>query len=100
MTAEDAWVLGYILGVLVVLVVAALLIAILLVARSIERLAGQALGVAGEIVTATRPVWTLGAANGIVEEISGTVRSIEARVTFIADELSPETAAGAGGSVA
>ena len=94
MTAEQAWVLGYVLGVLVVLVVAALLIAILLAARSIERLAGQALGVAGEIVTATRPVWALGAANGIVEEIAGSVRSIEAQVTTIANTLSPGTAAG------
>ena len=90
MTAEQSWILGYVLGVLVVLVVAALLIAILLVARSIERLAGQALGVAGEIVTATRPVWALGAANEIVEEIYTTVRSIERNVTGIADELAPE----------
>ena len=88
------WTVGFLLGGLIVVVVAALLITILLVARNIERLAGQALGVAGEIKAATRPVWALADANGMVEDVAGTVRSIEAQVTAIADELSPETAAG------
>ena len=88
------WTLGFILGGVIVVVVAALLITILLVARNIERLAGQALGVAGEIIMATRPIWSLADANGMVEDVAGTVRSIEAQVTAIADELSPETAAG------
>jgi hypothetical protein len=88
------WTLGFILGGVIVVVVAALLISILLVARNIERLAGQALGVAGEIKTATRPIWSLADANEIVEDIAGPVRSIEAQVTIIADELSPETATG------
>ena len=83
------WTLGFALGAAVVLVVAALLIAILLVARNIERLAGQALGVAGEIVAATRPVWVLGDANNIVEEITTAVRSIDAQVTALADQLAP-----------
>jgi hypothetical protein len=91
------WALGYVLGVVVVAVVAALLLAILRVARNIERLAGQALGVAGEIKTATSPIWMLADANDIVGDIAVTVRSIEAQVALIADELSPETAAGAGG---
>jgi hypothetical protein len=88
------WTLSFILGGVIVVVVAALLIAILLVARNIEQLAGQALGVAGEIKTATRPIWSLSDANDIVEDIAGTVRSIETQVTAIADELSPGTAAG------
>ena len=88
------WTVGFMTGGVVVVVVAALLITILLVARNIERLAGQALGVAGEIITATRPIWSLADANGMVEDVAGTVRSIEAQVTAIADELSPETAAG------
>jgi hypothetical protein len=83
------WTLGFALGAAVVLVVAALLIAILLVARNIERLAGQALGVAGEIVAATRPVWALGDVNDIVEEIATAVRSIDAQVTALADQLAP-----------
>jgi hypothetical protein len=93
------WTLGFILGGVIVVVVAALLISILLVARNIEFLAGQALGVASEIKTATRPIWSLADANDLVEEIAGTVRSVEAQVTTIADELSPETAAGSEGSV-
>ena len=84
------WTLGFALGAAVVLVVAALLIAILLVARNIERLATQALGVAGDIVAATRPVWVLGDANDIVEEIATAVRSIDAHVTALADQLAPE----------
>jgi hypothetical protein len=88
------WILGFTLGILVVLVVAALLIAILLVARNIERLAAQALDVAGDIVSATRPVWVLGDANDIVEDIATAVRSIDAQVTALADQLAPETEGG------
>ena len=88
------WATGFILGGAIVVVVAALLITILLVARNIERLAGQALGVAGEIETATQSIWSLADANDIVEDIAGSVRSIDAQVTAIADALSPETAAG------
>jgi hypothetical protein len=88
------WTVGFILGGVIVVVVAALLITILLVARNIERLAGQALGAAGEIKTATRPIWSLADANDVVEDVVGTVRSIEVQVTTIADALSPETAAG------
>ena len=88
------WTLGFILGGVIVVVVAALLITILLVARNIERLAGQALGVAGEIKWATKSVWALADSNDIVEDIAGTVRSVEAQVTVIADELPPESAAG------
>ena len=84
------WTLGFALGAAVVLVVAALLIAILLVARNIERLAGQALGVAGEIEAATRPIWALGDANDLVEEIATAVRSIDAQVTALANHLAPE----------
>ena len=84
------WAIGFILGGAIVVVVAALLITILLVARNIERLAGQALGVAGEIITATRPIWSLADANGVVEDVAGTVRSIEAQVTAIADALEGE----------
>src|SRR5262245_23796089 len=93
------WTLGYVLGGVVVLVVAVLLVAILLVARNIERLAGQALGVAAQVESATRPIWSLADANAVVEDIAGTVRSMESQVTTIADELAPETAAGPEGGV-
>jgi hypothetical protein len=88
------WILGFTFGAAVVLVVAALLIAILRVARNIERLAGEALGVAGDVVSATRPVWALGDANDIVEDIATAVRSIDAQVTGLADQLAPEAGGG------
>jgi hypothetical protein len=88
------WTIGFLLGGVIVIVVAALLITILLVARNIARLAGQALGVAGEIKGATRPIWSLADANEIVEDIAGTVRSIEAQVIMIAEVLSPDSAGG------
>jgi hypothetical protein len=88
------WILGFTLGAAVVLAVAALLTGILLVARNIERLAGQALGVAGDIVAATRPVWALGDANDIVEDVATAVRSIDAQVTALADQLAPEAGGG------
>jgi hypothetical protein len=87
MTSAEAWVLGYILGAVVVVVVAALLVAILLVARNLERLAGQALHVAGAIESATRPIWALADANAVVEDITATVRSIEEQVSQIADAV-------------
>ena len=87
------WAVGFLLGLVVLVAVAALLVAILLVARNIERLAGQALGVAGEIETATRPIWSLADANDMIEDIAGTVRSIESQVGTIADALEGERGA-------
>jgi hypothetical protein len=84
------WLLGLAIGASVVLVVAALLIAILLIARNIERLAGQALSVADDIEAATRPVWVLGDANDIVEDLATAVRSIDTQVTVLASQLAPE----------
>lgn len=90
------WTLGYVLGTVVVVIVAVLLVAILLVARNIERLAGQALAVAGGIIAGTRPIWLLADANDIVAEIGGAARSIDARITAIADALAPEREGGRG----
>jgi hypothetical protein len=81
------WSFGFILGGAIVLVVAILLIAILLVARNIRRLAGEALSVAGEIENATKPIWNISAANGIVSEVAITAKSIESRLTAIAAAL-------------
>ncbi|HYY13312.1 MAG TPA: hypothetical protein VE758_02650 [Chthoniobacterales bacterium] len=81
------WSFGLIVGGVIVLVVAVLLIAILLVARNIRRLAGEALGVAGEIENATVPIWRIGGANEVVREIAVAARSIESRVKAIAAAL-------------
>ena len=81
------WSFGFVLGGAIVLVVAILLIAILSVARNIRRLAGEALSVAGEIENATKPIWNISAANGIVSEVAITAKSIESRLTAIAAAL-------------
>jgi hypothetical protein len=81
------WSFGFVVGGAIVLVVALLLIAILLVARNIRRLAGEAFSVAGEIESATKPIWNIGAANGIIKEIAVVARSIESRVKAIAAAL-------------
>lgn len=81
------WQLGYALGVAVVLIVAVLLIAILVVALTIERLARQALGVAGQIEVSTRPIWSLADANAIIEDIVKAVRRADAHTAAMADAL-------------
>lgn len=91
------WILGYVLGAVVVVIVAVLLVTILLVARNIESLAGQALAVAGGIVAATKSIWLLPHANDIVGEIAGATSSIEARITAIANELAPTNDSNQGG---
>lgn len=84
------WTIGALVAGSVVLIVAALLTAILLVARNIERLAGIALRVVGEIADDTRPIWSIADANAIVEDIVDTARSIEARIESLADAQSSE----------
>lgn len=83
----SAWTLGFTLGAIVVLVVAALLISILVVARRIAGLAATALSVAGEIESATTPIWSLGAANATVAEVARTVQSVERHVLDVAKTL-------------
>jgi hypothetical protein len=83
----SAWNLGFLLGGVVVLVVAALLIALLVVARTIAGLASTALAVAGDIEKATTPIWGIGTANETVQKIAATVQSIEGRVAAVAEVL-------------
>ena len=64
-----------------------LLIIIWLVALKIRRLAKVALGVAGEIKSATNSIWALGAANQLTEGNLQALRSIEARADAIARAL-------------
>jgi hypothetical protein len=81
------WGFGFVIGGAIVLVVALLLIAILLVARNIRHLAAEALSAASEIESVTKPIWNIGAANGIIKEIAVAARSIELRVKSIAAAL-------------
>jgi len=83
----DLWIMGWVLGAAVVVIAASLLIIIWLVALKIGRLAKVALGVAGEIKSATNSLWTLGAANQLTEGSLDALRSIEARANAIARAL-------------
>lgn len=81
------WSLGFAIGAAVVVVVALLLIGILLVARKIAGLAATALAVAAEIEKATTPIWAIGTANGTIEDIVRTVKSVDRHVASLADVL-------------
>lgn len=83
----DLWIIGWVLGVAVVVIAASLLIIIWLVARKIRHLAEVALGVAGEIKSATNSIWALGAVNQLTEGNLRALRSIEARADAIARAL-------------
>jgi len=81
------WNFGFILGGVIVLIVAVLLIAILLVARNIRRLAAEALSVAGEIEAATTSIWGIEGANDLVRDTARAAKSIEVRMKGIAAVL-------------
>lgn len=81
------WTIGFIISGAIVLVVALVLIVILLVARKIRRLAGEALGAAGEIEAATNSIWGIEGANDLVKDIARGAQSIEGRVKGIAGIL-------------
>ena len=81
------WSLGFAIGAAVVVVVALLLIGILLVARKIAGLAATALAVAAEIEKGTTPIWAIGTANGTIEDIVRTVKSVDRHVASLADVL-------------
>ena len=81
------WSTGFIIGGAIVLVVALLLIVILLVARNIQRLAAEALSVAGEIEAATTSIWGIEGANDLVRDTARAAKSIEVRVKGIAAVL-------------
>ncbi|MDQ6765438.1 MAG: hypothetical protein M3Z22_04975 [Verrucomicrobiota bacterium] len=81
------WNIGFIISGAIVLVVALLLIVILLVARNIRKLAAQALEVAGEIETATNPIFALGDANELMRETATAVHSVEQRIKAIGSRL-------------
>ncbi len=81
------WTTGFVVGGAIVLVVALLLIVILLVARTIQKLADEALSVAGEIEAATNSIWGIEGANNLVKDIARGAQSIEARVKGIAGAL-------------
>lgn len=82
------WTLGFLAGLVVVLIVALTLIGILVQARRIARLAPVAAQLVSEIEANTRSVWALRDTNQVAAEILGAAEAIDANTAAIADAVS------------
>ena len=82
------WLLGFIAGLVVVLVVAVLLIGILVQARRIRRLASVATEVVAEIEANTKSVWSLRDTNNVASEILDGAKAIDANAAAIVAAVS------------
>lgn len=78
------WLLGFVAGAIVVLLVAALLFGILQQARRILKLARTASAVVAEIDANTRSVWALAETNRVAGEILDGARAIDDNAAAIA----------------
>ena len=91
------WTAGFLLGLVVVLVVAVLLIGILYQAHRILKLAKTASAVVAEIDENTRSVWALSQTNEVAEQLLGGAEAIDqnaaAIVSAVSHEATPQTAA-------
>lgn len=85
------WTLGFILGLVVVLVVAVLLIGILMQAHRILGLAKTASAVVAEIDQNTRSVWALRDTNTVAEGILDGARAIDANAAAIVTAVSHDS---------
>jgi hypothetical protein len=83
------WIIGFIAGGAVVVVVALLLIGIILQARRILRLARTAADVVGQIDLNTRSVWALRDTNAVAEQILAGARTIDGNATAIVNAVTP-----------
>ncbi|MGI9499609.1 MAG: hypothetical protein ACR2P3_06200 [Geminicoccaceae bacterium] len=77
------WTLGFLVGLVVVLVVAALLIGILYQARRIRRLALAASEIVGDIDTNTRSIWALRDTNAVAGQLLDGAKAIEGNCAAI-----------------
>lgn len=82
------WTAGFLVGIVVVLVVAILLIGILLQARRILKLAKTASAVVAEIDANTRSVWALRDTNTVAGQILDGAQAIDDNATAIVAALS------------
>jgi len=91
------WTAGFLLGLVVVLVVAVLLLGILYQAHRILKLARTASAVVAEIDENTRSVWALSQTNEVAGQLLGGARAIDqnaaAIVAAVSHESTPQTAA-------
>ncbi|MGI9490785.1 MAG: hypothetical protein ACR2RF_33785 [Geminicoccaceae bacterium] len=81
------WTLGFLVGLVVVLVVATLLIGILYQARRIRRLALAASDIVGDIDTNTRSIWALRDTNAVAGQLLEGARAIEGNCASIVDAV-------------
>ncbi len=82
------WAWGFLVGIVVVLVVAVLLLGILQQARRIHRLAQTASAVVGKIDVNTRSVWALRDTNRVAAEILHGAAAIDANASAIVAAVS------------
>jgi len=91
------WTAGFLLGIVVVLIVATLLIGILYQAHRILKLAKTASTVVAEIDENTRSVWALRDTNTVADQILGGAQAIDenaaAIVAAVSHDPSSQTAA-------
>ena len=91
------WTAGFLLGLVVVLVVAVLLLGILYQAHRILKLARIASAVVAEIDENTRSVWALSQTNEVAGQLLGGAQAIDqnaaAIVAAVSHESTPQTAA-------
>ena len=85
------WLIGFVLGLVVVLLVAALLIGILVEARRIRNLAGQASALVAAIDENTRGIWALRDTHAVALALLGGATAIDANARAIVDAVSLET---------
>ncbi|MEL6963670.1 MAG: hypothetical protein AAFO01_13020 [Pseudomonadota bacterium] len=81
------WTLGFLVGIIVVLVVAVLLLGILYQARRIRRLALAASEIVGEIDVNTRSIWALRDTNAVAGQLLDGARAIEGNCAAIVDAV-------------
>lgn len=81
------WTLGFVVAAVVVAVVAALLIGILMQARRIQKLAGAAVGLVGEIDANTRGIWALTQTNQVAGQILEGAQAIDRNAGEVAAAL-------------
>ncbi len=82
------WLLGFVLGLVVVLLVAALLLGILVEARRIRALAGAAASLVGEIDANTRGIWALRDTHAVALALLGGATAIDGNAAAIVRAVS------------
>ncbi len=82
------WLLGFVAGLVVVLLVAALLIGILVEARRIRGLAGAASGLVHDIDVNTRGIWALRDTHAVALALLGGATAIDANAAAIVRAVS------------